>query len=304
MSINSRVTGADRSLVSGQRGLHELRTPLAYLMTAVRVPFSFLMFCLALLMASPQVLAQSEEDLHAANPLMDVMWDYMREQFIRDEPWQYSAGVQIILPEFAEDSTQVPVMVRHQIPDARKLILFADLNPIQHIATYEVDAGSLPDIGLQFRVQQATPVHALIQDGSGLWHVGRNYVDASGGGCTAPKTEAASDDWASNLGQIQGRLFNRSTHRLKVQVSHPMDTGLVEGVPAFWLNEITLTDQDATALGHLNLSSPVSSNPRLTFSFPKAQAPEGLEGYQLHLKDNDGNDFTSPVYPVSGKEVM
>jgi len=66
---------------------------------------------------------------------MDVMWDYMREQFIRNEPWQYSVDVKIILPEFAEDSTQVPAMVRHKIPDARKLILFADLNPIQHIAT-------------------------------------------------------------------------------------------------------------------------------------------------------------------------
>ena len=270
----------------------------------VKVRNLLLMACLSMLTVPNPAHATAEPAVDEANPLMDVMWDYMREQFIRDEPWQYSASVQIILPEFAEDSTQVPVMVRHQIPDARKLILFADLNPIQHIATYEVDAGGLPDIGLQFRVQQATPVHALIQDGSGLWHVSRNYVDASGGGCTAPKTEAASDDWASNLGQIQGRLFNRSTHRLKVQVSHPMDTGLVEGVPAFWLNEITLTDQEATALGHLNLSSPVSSNPRLTFSFPKAQAPEGLEGYQLHLKDNDGNDFTSPVYPVSGKEVM
>lgn len=270
----------------------------------VKVRNLLLMACLSIFTVLNPAHATAEPAVDEANPLMDVMWDYMREQFIRDEPWQYSAGVQIILPEFAEDSTQVPVMVRHQIPDARKLILFADLNPIQHIATYEVDAGSLPNIGLQFRVQQATPVHALIQDGSGLWHVGRNYVDASGGGCTAPKTEAASDDWASNLGQIQGRLFNRSTHRLKVQVSHPMDTGLVEGVPAFWLNEITLTDQDATALGHLNLSSPVSSNPRLTFSFPKAQAPEGLEGYQLQLKDNDGNDFTSPVYPTSGKEVM
>jgi len=263
-----------------------------------------LMACLSFFAVCKPSFAAAQPAVDEANPLMDVMWDYMREQFIRDEPWRYSARVQIILPEFAEDSTQVPVMVRHQIADARRLILFADLNPIQHIATYEVDAGSLPDIGLQFRVQQATPVHALVQDASGLWHVGRNYVDASGGGCTAPKTEAASDDWASNLGQIEGRLFTRNSHRLKVQVSHPMDTGLVEGVPAFWLNEITLTDQSATALGRLNLSAPVSANPRLTFSFAKESAPESLEGYQLHLKDNDGNDFTSPVYQLNGKEVM
>lgn len=231
-----------------------------------------------------------------ANPLMDVMWDFMREQFIGSQPWQYTDQVTLTLPSFAEDSTQVPVMVSSTVPHARQLILFADLNPIQKIAQYQVLQGELPDIALQFRVQQATPVHALVQDQSGLWHVGRAYVDAAGGGCSAPKVVSDDADWSSTLGQINGRLFSHAQQqRLKVQIFHPMDTGLIEGTPAFWLNEIEVQDAQGIALGRLHLSEPVSPNPRLTFNFHKAQR----DGFQLLMQDNDGNHFQSPLYRTS-----
>ncbi|OPX55547.1 sulfur-oxidizing protein SoxY [Oceanospirillum multiglobuliferum] len=228
-----------------------------------------------------------------ANPLMDVMWDFMREQFIGSQPWQYSDQVKITLPSFAEDSTQVPVMVSANIPQAQQLILFADLNPIQKIAQYQVQQGELPDVALQFRVQQATPVHALVQDQTGLWHVGRAYVDAAGGGCSAPKVAANNEDWSSNLGQVNGRLFqNANQQRLKVQIFHPMDTGLIDGTPAFWLNEIEVQNEQGTALGLLRLSEPVSANPRLTLNFKQVQN----QGLQLSMRDNDGNHFQSPLY--------
>ena len=73
---------------------------------------------------------------------------------------------------------------------------------------------------------------------------------------------------------------------------HPMDTGLVNNIPAFHIESLNLTDEKGRLLARLESYEPVSTNP--VFSFEAASAHHG---YRLKGRDNNGNDFSAIVLP-------
>ena len=72
---------------------------------------------------------------------------------------------------------------------------------------------------------------------------------------------------------------------------HPMDTGLVAGIPAFYIEELQLVDSAGQAWWKLALHEPVSENPLITFELP----PQVVSGLRLVGRDNNGNRIDAEV---------
>jgi sulfur-oxidizing protein SoxY len=66
---------------------------------------------------------------------------------------------------------------------------------------------------------------------------------------------------------------------------HPMDTGLVDGIPAFHLQRLELQEAGGRVLMRLQLGEPVSENP--VFTIDLAERPGGP--LRLLGQDNNGN---------------
>ena len=214
----------------------------------------------------------------------------------------FDQRVEVQGPSFAEDPMNVPITVRVKgLADVQRVIVLVDRNPIRKVLEYRpLDA--LPVIGFRFKLEQASPVRAAVQTKDGQWHVGSTWVDSSGGGCTVNGASRTDGSWSQTLGQGQAKVFGQSAvigdagARLRLRVMHPMDTGLVSGVPAFFVNKLSVRDADGRELARLLTFEPVSENPVFSFDFATApRVPLSISG-----TDNNGNKIalsTSPSAP-------
>ncbi len=248
------------------------------------------LFGLALALGLPAAAAQIDHS--EGDPLGSMQWPQLRRKFMGSEGMQFSNAVLVKGPPMADDAMSVPLMV-----DARgllaagqtidRIVIIADRNPVQHVATF-MPRKARPLLALRFRLEQASPVRALVRTGNGQWHVGQTWINAAGGGCTVPGASRSDGSWSRTLNQVQARLFPDLLEgrgaRLRLQVMHPMDTGLVAGIPAFHLEELELRDSAQQSWLRIELHEPVSENPLLTFEFE--QRPPGL---LLSGRDNNGN---------------
>jgi sulfur-oxidizing protein SoxY len=155
---------------------------------------------------------------------------------------------------------------------------------------------ALPALSFRFKLEQASPVRVAARAADGLWHVGGTWVDSSGGGCTVSGATRKDGSWPQTLGEVSGRLFMQSpgeaqASRLRLRVMHPMDTGLVGGIPAFFVNRLSVQDAAGHELARLHTYEPVSENP--VFSFDFTTPPEG--GVRVVGSDNNGNRIASQV---------
>jgi sulfur-oxidizing protein SoxY len=99
--------------------------------------------------------------------------------------------------------------------------------------------------------------------------------------------------WSQTLGQVSGKLFPEldGGARLRLRVMHPMDTGLVSGIPAFYLHKLAVTDTLGAELLRVAMYEPISENP--VFSFDLAARPGGP--LSVHGVDNNGNRIEATV---------
>ncbi|MGB0734089.1 MAG: quinoprotein dehydrogenase-associated SoxYZ-like carrier [Pontibacterium sp.] len=226
------------------------------------------------------------------DPLESVMWEFTRDKFIGDAPYVFDPQIKVLMPSFAEDPLQVPVTVDATALGERvkKVVVWSDLNPIQHILSFEPLAGAQSKFSFRFKVQQATPVRAAVLTDDGVWHMGGDWLEAAGGGCTAPSMGSGLAEWEFSLGETQQRLFGyNDVMRYKMHIVHPMDTGLANGIPEFFIEQVELRRQgDQQVIAKMAMSQPVSENPVLTFDFAKTDEP-----LEVWLRDNNGNEFLS-----------
>jgi len=249
-------------------------------------------FVLAASLVPLRVIAQSDDDA-GGDPLRSLAWPDLRREFLgRDARvvWD-SERVQVRAPVSADDPMNVPVSVRVDAALGRveEIVVLVDRNPIRKVLSYAPRDGALPSIAFRFKLEQASPVRAAARTADGRWHVGSAFVDSSGGGCTVPGATRADGSWSRTLGQVGARRFALlpGETRLRVQVMHPMDTGLVTGIPAFYLNRLTLADEQGRELARLQGFEPLAENP--VFSFDLAPAPTGA--VLIAGSDNNGNRF-------------
>jgi sulfur-oxidizing protein SoxY len=226
------------------------------------------------------------------DPVPSVMWAFYHKQFLADAPFVFDERVKLLAPPFAEDARQVPLEI-----DARafngevvKILAWAELNPLPKIVEFEPKAGVLPWLAIRIRIEQATPLRAAVLTTDGLWHVGSTLIDAAGGGCTAPSVVRSQPGWEEHIGEVLGGRYPRGEFsRVRVQVAHPMDNGMVSGIPEFFLNQAQLRGRDDQVLAELELFPAVSENPNLAFDID-APGPT-----RLVLRDNSGNEFDAAI---------
>jgi len=244
---------------------------------------------LALLILLPAAAGRAEE---MADPLDSPLWPEMRAQVLGTAPYVFDARVEVSAPASAENSAQLPVAVRVHGLAVREIVLFADYNPIPRIlALRPLEAE--PYVATRFKINMASPVRAAALAEDGLWHVGGVWVDAAGGGCTLPSAASADAAWQSRLGETASRSWPKGkTSRVRLQMIHPMDTGLAAGIPAFYLETSWIKAADGKVLAELDTFEPVSENPILTL---EVRGRAGADGFRFEGRDNNGNQFQSRI---------
>jgi sulfur-oxidizing protein SoxY len=228
------------------------------------------------------------------DPLDSPRWADMRKQFFVNAKVVFDDRIKVIAPEVAEDPLNVPITVdASALGKVQSVLVFADFNPILHALSFTPQAASAY-LGFRLKLQQSSPVRAAVKTADGVWHVGGTIVTTTGGGCTVPSTGSASPEWQQRLGEVNGRIWEQEQgERLRLRIIHPMDTGLSGTTPAFFLQQIQITDADGTPLMKIEPHEPVSENPVFTLRLPNT----GNSGKRLQVqgRDNNGNHFDSWV---------
>lgn len=239
----------------------------------------------------PAIAAQPE----LVDPLASPRWEDMRRAFLADAPVVFDSGVQVISPSNAENPMQVPVTIdATALGKVREVVVFADFNPIIQVLRFFPDQAPA-FLGFRIKLQQSSPVRAAVLTADGVWHVGGTWVNTVGGGCTAPSASGGSKEWQKRLNEVSGRQWSEGPNagRVRLRIVHPMDTGLIAGTPAFFLEEIEFTDAAGRHLMRVQTYEPVAENPVFTLNL----GANGSEGVEASGRDNNGNTFRARIAP-------
>jgi sulfur-oxidizing protein SoxY len=227
------------------------------------------------------------------DPLNSPSWESMRARFFSSAPVVFDERVRVIAPRTADNPLAVPVLIDASALGAvQEMLVVADLNPIPRILSYRPTRATA-DLAFRFKVEQSTPIRAAVRLQDGSWHLGGIWLSAAGGGCTAP-SRGSSGFWQGHLLETKARLWERpDTHseRLRLRLVHPMDTGLASGIPAFYVDEISVRDAQGTELAALQTYEPIAENPVISFDLQHEGAVR-VEG-----RDIQGNHFAAVVAP-------
>lgn len=226
------------------------------------------------------------------DPVPSVMWAYYHQRFLDNAAFVFDERVKLSAPPFAEDARQVPLEIdaRAFKGDVVRILAWAELNPLPQIVDFQPLERVLPWLSIRIRIEQATPLRAAVLTRDGMWHVGSTLIDAAGGGCTAPSVVRTQPGWEEHLGEVLGGRYPRAEFsRVKLQVAHPMDNGMVSGIPEFFIHQAELRGDDNRLLARLELFPAVSENPNLAFDI------EGAGATRLTLRDTSGSQFEAAI---------
>ena len=228
------------------------------------------------------------------DPLKSANWDDLRKRFFGDAKVVFDDRVKVTGPIRAEDSMNVPIGVNAEaLGEVEEVMVIADHNPIVKVLQFRPIAARA-SLSFRIKLQQATPVRAIARTQDGVWHAGGMWVDAAGGGCTAPSVGRSTGNWADTLGQVQARMWNPAeAGRLRFRIMHPMDTGLAPGIPAFYIEKLLLSDASGVKLMHIETFEPISENPVFSFDFLPGRTPK--LPLLLSGVDNNGNRIQAQV---------
>lgn len=218
----------------------------------------------------------------------------MHERLLNNEAVVFDDHVIIHAPEFAEDPLNVPVSIEvNGLDDIQDIVVFADLNPIQEILNFK-PINIKPYLAFRIKVEQATPLRAAVKTADGIWHVGGRWLEAAGGGCTAPSHGMTSGEWHTTLMKVSSRYWRdgKQFDRLRLRIMHPMDTGLAPGIPEFYIQQFSVVNDSGQTLAELDTFQPISENPVFTFDLLKDASTKQL---QLVGSDNNGNPLQAII---------
>lgn len=227
-----------------------------------------------------------------ADPFDSGMWEDHRELYLGEPAaWRTDPAMRLLAPRSAEDARHVPILV-----DAtglggpvERIVITIDYSPFPLAMVFH-PGRALPLLGFGVKYEMAGPIRASALVG-GEWIMGGAFIDAMGGGCSAPAVTHARSDWQDGFGEMRGRLWP-DIGRLRISLRHPMDTGLADGIPAHHLTDLTLTDAQGEEIARLEINEPLEENPALTFLLPPdlAAGPVGIVA-----RDNSGYRFRGKV---------
>lgn len=246
---------------------------------------------LALLLATSGLPASARA--YPADPLGSPMWQAHARTLFGDDPVRFDPRVRVAFPAIAENQRVFPVAVDARgIAGVVRIVLFADLNPIPVAIDYRPQAAE-PYLATRIKLDQRTPVRAAVQLADGQWLVSGRWIDAAGGGCSAPPVSRVKGDWARHLGEMRGEAWptGPAASRLRVTFRHPMDTGLVDNIPTYHLEALTVKGGGGRVLGSMEIWASVAEDPAITL-LPRAGAGEPL---RIEARDTNGRDYRASV---------
>lgn len=255
-----------------------------------------LLASLAALGASSVVQAEKPP----ADPLGSPMWEFHAARIFAGAPVVFDSRVKLEIPVIAENQRALPVTIDARgLSAVKRIVLFADLNPIP-IAVDIRPLAAAPFVGTRMKLDQRTPVRAAVLTADGVWHVAGEWVDAAGGGCSAPPVSRVRGDWADHLGEMRGAAWaeGRST-RLRVAFRHPMDTGLVENIPAYNIDTVVVMGANGANLAEMTVYGSVSEDPAFTLIVDG----DGQGALTVAARDTSGLEFRGSVGPASGSRL-
>ena len=223
-----------------------------------------------------------------ADPLNSGNWEWVKGFLFEEAETVFDDRVVVRAPAFAEDAMNVPFVVdARALPDVEKIVVFADSNPILRVLTYE-PVKAEPFVAASLKMQQGGPVRAAALTPDGVWHVGGVFVDAAGGGCTEPAGVHAENDWMDHLGELHARAWMQpdGAQRATIRAYHPMDTGLADGIPAFFIEKLDLKDADGNLLARIEPAEPVAQHPRMTVL---VRPDAGSDNLVIEGRDTEAN---------------
>lgn len=233
--------------------------------------------------------------VHAApppDPLASPSWEALARTLFGDAPVRFDDRVHVVFPEIAEDQHEFPVEVdARRIPGVKRVLIFADLNPIP-LAIDFTPGKAAPFIATRIKLDQRTPVRGAVQLADGSWLVSGGWIDAAGGGCSAPPASRVKGDWAQHLGEVRGvALADQDGVRVHMVFRHPMDTGFVANIATYNLDTVALTGPGGADYGTVSLEASVGEDPALTLIVPaKAGDAIGMAG-----RDTNGIDYAATL---------
>jgi sulfur-oxidizing protein SoxY len=222
------------------------------------------------------------------DPLGSPMWQAHAAALFGKDAVRFDPRVVLSMPALAENQHCFPVMLDARgLGPVSRMVILADLNPIPLAVDYR-PVGAAPFIAARIKLDQRTPVRGAVQQGDGTWLVGGGWIDAAGGGCSAPPVSRVRGDWAQHLGEMRGRAWHGPEGtRLRVLIRHPMDTGFVAGIATYNIETLRMTSGDRV-LGEMEMWASVSEDPAFTL-MPHAAPGEVLT---IAARDSNGRDYT------------
>tara|TARA_R110002033_G_scaffold9971_1_gene32602 strand:+ start:79383 stop:80123 length:741 start_codon:yes stop_codon:yes gene_type:complete len=231
------------------------------------------------------------QNLFANNPISSPTFRDIIKDTIKGEKYIFDdKNIIVDVPKFADNPIQAPIFIdAKKIKNAKRMIVFADLNPIPIIVDMKL-TDLLPIISLNIKVAQETPLRALVQDDKGIWHIGSADIKSFGGGCSVASVSSSDTNFDKYLGKAKGEIFEKDDiTRIKTSIFHPMETGLVFGNSAFYINKIFIFSKDKK-LSDITSSSAISENPRFIF-----ETKNKSKDYKVSFYDTDGNEFSVDI---------
>lgn len=252
---------------------------------------SYLVAVVAMIAAAPAQAALP------ADPLGSPMWQRLGQTLFGDAPVRFDPRVRVIFPGIAENQRQFPVAIDARgIAGVKRILVFADLNPIPLAVDYTLDAAQ-PYFSTRIKLDQRTPVRGAVQLADGSWLVSGGWIDAVGGGCSLPPISRVKGDWAQHLGEVRGvARWAAGGMRVRLAFRHPMDTGLIDNIPTYNLEEVALTGAEGRRFGDLRIEASVAEDPEFTVivgALPNEQVV-------MAGRDTNGIEYAARLMPAAG----
>ena len=93
-----------------------------------------------------------------------------------------SDAVLIKAPEIAENGAVVPVAVESRLPGTQSITLLIEKNPLPLAASFDVPAGTEPNISTRVKMGESSDVYALVK-ADGKFYFAKKEVKITIGGC-------------------------------------------------------------------------------------------------------------------------
>jgi sulfur-oxidizing protein SoxY len=227
-------------------------------------------------------------------------WDDIRAYAFGTRTIHDGQGVMTFkAPYRALDQRRVPLSVAAAFNDGRRiksltLVVDEDPMPIAAVMHFD-DQRTRVAVGVDIRLDHASPVHAIVEASDGTLYMSEHYVKASGlGVCAAPPAEdpvvAARTmgnmrltDLTGSDGAAGATHFER---RAALDIKHPQNTGMQMNqvtmlyIPLRYVSGIEVREGDAK-LFDLKGSMTLSENPHIEFDY----RPNGASSLKVKVTD-------------------